>query len=71
MISLVVPIYNEETNLPELQRRVTAALESTGQPWEVVLVDDGSRDRSGEIAAGIHALDPRFKLLILLERTDF
>jgi dolichol-phosphate mannosyltransferase len=63
MISLVIPIYNEEENLPELRRRVTAALESTGEPWEVLLVNDGSRDRSGEMIREYNAADGRFKVI--------
>jgi undecaprenyl-phosphate 4-deoxy-4-formamido-L-arabinose transferase len=48
-ISVVVPVYNEEGNLPELLTRLTAVLEKTGRSYEMVFVDDGSRDRSLEI----------------------
>jgi undecaprenyl-phosphate 4-deoxy-4-formamido-L-arabinose transferase len=48
-LSVIVPVYNEEENLPELLRRVIAACEAMGKPWEAVLVNDGSRDRSIEI----------------------
>jgi undecaprenyl-phosphate 4-deoxy-4-formamido-L-arabinose transferase len=48
-ISVVVPVYNEEGNLPELVTRLTDVLEGTGRPYEMVFVDDGSRDRSLEI----------------------
>ena len=65
MISVVAPIFNEQENLPELRRRLVAALETTGQPFEIVLVNDGSRDRSGEIARQFHAEDPRIKLVEL------
>src|SRR5438045_5032527 len=66
MISVVIPIYNEEENLPELRRRVTAALESiVGETWEVICVNDGSRDRSGQILREIHTSDPRFKAIQL------
>jgi dolichol-phosphate mannosyltransferase len=65
MISVVVPIYNEQENLPELRRRMTAALDSTGRAWEVVLVNDGSRDRSGEMIRQFHRDDPRIKLVDL------
>lgn len=47
-ISIIAPIYNELDNLPELYRRVKAVMESTGEPWELVLVDDGSSDGSTE-----------------------
>src|SRR3954462_5044293 len=65
MISVVAPIYNEEETLPELRRRMTAALDSTGKPWELVLVNDGSRDRSADIIRAWHAEDPRVKLVEL------
>jgi dolichol-phosphate mannosyltransferase len=65
VISVVAPIFNEQENLPELRRRLVAALETTGQPFEIVLVNDGSRDRSGEIARQFHGEDPRIKLVEL------
>lgn len=65
MISVVIPIFNEEENLPELHRRTAAALESTGRPWEVIFVNDGSRDRSAEMIRSLHAADSRFKLVSL------
>ena len=48
-VSVVVPVYNEEANLPLLMERLEKALSSMGRPYEVVFVDDGSRDRSLEI----------------------
>jgi len=45
-ISVCVPIYNEEENLPILAREVKEALEPTGKPFELILVDDGSKDGS-------------------------
>jgi dolichol-phosphate mannosyltransferase len=65
VISVVVPIFNEQENLPELRRRLIAALEQTGEAWELVLVNDGSRDRSPEIIRQFHAEDPRIKLVDL------
>jgi len=44
--SVVVPVYNEEKNLPELLRRLTAVMDAAGSPYELVFVDDGSRDGS-------------------------
>ncbi len=58
-ISVVAPVYNEEEVLPELYRRVRAVMEQTGETWELVLVDDGSRDRSAAIIADLHAADSR------------
>jgi dolichol-phosphate mannosyltransferase len=65
MISVVVPIYNEQENLPELRRRMTAALDATGDDWELILVNDGSRDRSPEMIRQYHAEDSRIKLINL------
>ncbi|NJC98354.1 MAG: glycosyltransferase [Anaerolineales bacterium] len=44
--SIVAPIYNEKDNIPELYRRVKDVMDSTDEPWELVLVDDGSTDGS-------------------------
>jgi glycosyltransferase involved in cell wall biosynthesis len=47
-LSALIPVYNEEENLSALGEEVSAALESLGKPYEVILVDDGSKDRSYE-----------------------
>lgn len=46
--SIVAPIYNELENIPELYRRVSEVMSLTGEPWELILVDDGSTDGSTE-----------------------
>lgn len=51
--SIIAPIFNETDNLPELHRRVSEVMNSTGETWELILVDDGSMDGSG---AMIHDL---------------
>ena len=58
-ISIVAPVYNEEDVLPELARRVREVMDETGEDWELVLVDDGSRDRSAQIIQELHEADPR------------
>jgi polyisoprenyl-phosphate glycosyltransferase len=65
MVSIVVPIYNEEENLPELRRRVTAAMDAAGRAWELILVDDGSRDGSAALMRRFNSEDPRIKSVIL------
>jgi glycosyltransferase involved in cell wall biosynthesis len=64
VLSICSPVHNEEDNLPELARRITAALDDAGHgPWECILVDDGSTDASGRILNEICAADPRFRAL--------
>lgn len=46
--SIIAPIYNEIDNLSELYRRVKEVMDSAGEPWELILVDDGSTDGSTE-----------------------
>ena len=45
-LSLIVPLYNEAPNLPRLLKACAAALERTGESWEILLIDDGSDDGS-------------------------
>lgn len=61
--SIVAPVYNEEDILPELYRRVTAVMEEAGEPYELILVNDGSRDRSLEIMRELHEQDPHVKVI--------
>jgi len=63
--SLVVPIFNEEETLSELFRRLTLLLDALDGSAEVVLVDDGSSDRSYELMVAARETDPRFKVLRL------
>ena len=50
-LSLVIPAYNEEENVPTLLRRVGEALAQIGRPFEVILIDDGSTDRTPQLLA--------------------
>jgi dolichol-phosphate mannosyltransferase len=65
MISVVVPIFDEEENLSELRRRMTSALDGAGADWELILVNDASRDHSAALIRQFHAEDPRVKLINL------
>lgn len=60
-LSVVIPIFNEEDTLPALFQRLSAALDATGEEYEVVFVNDGSRDASERMLREFHARDPRFK----------
>jgi len=62
--SIVAPIYNEKENLPELRRRVTEVMDSTEEPWELILVDDGSSDGSTEIIREFSKEDKRIRPII-------
>lgn len=65
MISIVVPAYNEEDGIEELYQRVVAASPSWGDSFELVIVDDGSRDRTMEICERLASLDARLKIISL------
>lgn len=60
-ISIVVPVYNEEEVLLELYQRVSQVMDQFNDPWELILVDDGSVDRSAKIMREIYEQDPRVK----------
>lgn len=57
-ISIVIPVYNEEENLPELVERVREALEPSGFSFELICVDDGSRDASAQVLAELAQTRP-------------
>jgi undecaprenyl-phosphate 4-deoxy-4-formamido-L-arabinose transferase len=50
-LSVVVPVYNEEAGLPALFARIYPALDALGVPYEILFVNDGSRDRSAALLA--------------------
>ena len=64
-LSVVIPVYNEEENLPPLWAELRGVLDGLTLHFEVVFVDDGSRDRSAEIIRGFRESDPRVRLVRL------
>ena len=62
-LSVVAPCFNEEGVLHELYRRISQVLDGSGETWELVLVNDGSRDRTPEIMRELHAQDERVKVV--------
>jgi glycosyltransferase involved in cell wall biosynthesis len=64
-ISVLVPVLDEEDTVEELARRVAAVLEAQGLSFELVFIDDGSRDRTVERIKAARAVDPRVKLVRL------
>jgi dolichol-phosphate mannosyltransferase len=63
-LTIIVPIYNEIGNLDELYRRMVETMEKARQPWELVLVDDGSSDGSTERMRELAGKDPRVRPVI-------
>ena len=64
-LSVVVPAYNEAESLPELHRELQAALDPLDMTWEVLYVDDGSRDGTDRAIERICAEDPRARGILL------
>jgi glycosyltransferase involved in cell wall biosynthesis len=62
-VSVVVPLYNEEESVQPLFERITAALGGAGLDYEILFVNDGSRDRTFEIAAGLADRDSRLRVI--------
>lgn len=62
-LSICVPVYNERENLPLLYERVKKAVDPLEKRWELILVNDGSRDGSGEVLDNLAAQDPRLKVV--------
>lgn len=64
-ISVIVPVFNEEETLSALYARLTDVLTALDTPYELVLVDDGSTDRTLDMLREFHARDPRVKFISL------
>ncbi len=57
-VSVVVPVYNEQENLEALYARLTAVMDGTGKPYELLFTNDGSRDRSADILRKLYERRP-------------
>lgn len=57
-ISIVIPVYNEEASLETLYNRLTKVMDALAKPYEIILTNDGSKDRSSEILAELHRRRP-------------
>jgi len=64
VFSVIAPIYNELENLPLLYARVKEVMDSTGEPWELILVDDGSSDGSTDVMRKLALEDERVRPVI-------
>jgi glycosyltransferase involved in cell wall biosynthesis len=60
-ISVIIPLKDEAESLPELTSWIKKVMEANAYSYEVILIDDGSRDNSWEVICEIHAADERFK----------
>jgi len=67
-LSIVIPVYNEEESLPILHQAIHTAMADLTIPWEVVLVDDGSRDESTGIMQQLAEDDPDHTRAVVLRR---
>lgn len=61
--SIVAPIYNEEGNIDLLYERISHVMDQTGEVWELILVNDGSRDQSPAMMDELAVRDPRVKVI--------
>jgi dolichol-phosphate mannosyltransferase len=61
--SVLVPAHDEEAVLVECHRRLKEVMDSTGEPYELIFIDDGSRDRTGEMLRELAALDPNARVI--------
>ncbi|MCX6020730.1 MAG: glycosyltransferase family 2 protein, partial [Chloroflexi bacterium] len=61
--SLVIPVYNEEESLPLLHQAITGVMSSLPGGWEVIYVDDGSRDRSPDVLEDLAAADTHVRVV--------
>jgi glycosyltransferase involved in cell wall biosynthesis len=64
-VSIVIPVFNSEASLPELYRQLMPAMEALVERFEVIFVEDSSRDRSWEVVRGLAARDLRIRGLRL------
>jgi glycosyltransferase involved in cell wall biosynthesis len=63
--SLVVPFFNEQENIPTLYMKLTEVMDSIGEPYEMVFVDDGSKDNTYKVLAEIYEHDRRVNVVRL------
>lgn len=65
MISVIIPVYNEDANLLNLYRQIRDVLQTLNQSWELILVNDGSTDHSQDRLDELSALDTSVKVITL------
>lgn len=60
-LSIVIPLYNEEESLPELEAWIKRVMEENNYSYEIIMVDDGSSDNSWQIIGKLHQINPLVK----------
>ncbi|GCE05113.1 glycosyltransferase family 2 protein [Dictyobacter aurantiacus] len=61
--SIVAPVFNEEETLPHFYARIVQVMETLDEPFELILINDGSRDRSYRVMQELHDQDPRVRII--------
>jgi len=64
-LSIVIPVYNEEENVEPLIEEINMAVRPLGNHYEIVVVDDGSRDATFSVLAGLREREPRLRVVRL------
>ena len=67
-LSIVVPCFNEEQGISTCHARLSAVMQATGEHYEIVYIDDGSADRTGNLLASLHAQDREHVVVLRLSR---
>ena len=67
LVSLIIPVYNEQDNLPVLLEEIRTAMAAQNRTWEALFVDDGSRDNSLQILRDLAAREPRLRYIAFAE----
>lgn len=62
--SIIAPIYNEEENIPTLYQRISQTMDSTGEAWELIMIDDGSQDNSANLIRELSQEDSRVRKIL-------
>lgn len=63
MYSIIAPVYNEEDTLPHFYQRLVSVMEEVGDPFELIFINDGSRDSSYQKMLELHTKDPRVRII--------
>jgi len=66
-ISLVVPVYNEQDNIPVLFEEIHGVVQNLGRDWELIFIDDGSTDNSLDVLRGLAAKHPQVRYVSLAQ----